>query len=498
MPPVVAVVACLGLVFYLLRVDSKQSEDTSWALWIPLAWMFFAGSRFPTAWLSIMGVPIGATNITDGSPIDRAVFFLLIAAGLMVLRSRSVDWKRILFGNKLIWLFFAFGVVSAVWSPSPELSLKRVPKAMGNVIMALVVLTDQRPFAALGTVFRRLAYLSLPLSIVFTKYLPWLGRAWHSSGAQMFTGVGTQKNSLGELCLMAGIYCVWMFLYHPTRKVKVFGRIPVEWLLGAMIVYLMSIADSATALVCLVVGISVLLLGRQPLITTPMRLVVVAFVGVMTVGILEVGLDISATVIEALGRRSDLTDRVPMWEEMLATAASDPLLGAGYEAYWQTDEARAITKKWLAVNAHNGYLDTYLSSGLIGLCLLVGGILAALPKVARHSKADMSGAVLRMSLLLIVVLYNWTESAYRSVANLWVLFFLAGVDAGTLSTLTVRQPLQAMAAAASARLRPRSKYHADTQIQPGQVWRRSSFRLDHAERGTPSLKSAPYRGRRLR
>ena len=196
--PAVALLVGLVSVAYLLRIDSRQIKDGSSALWIPLAWMFFAGSRFLSQWLAVMGVPVPGADAVDGSPLDRIVFFFLMAAAIVVLRRRHVDWPRAFVENKWIWLYFAFGLVSVLWSAEPMMSFRRVPKAAGNVLMAMVVLAEPRPSYALGNVLRRLAYLTLPLSVVFNRYFPQLSRQYSTDGFQMFSGVAAQKNSPGN------------------------------------------------------------------------------------------------------------------------------------------------------------------------------------------------------------------------------------------------------------------------------------------------------------
>src|SRR6516162_3254391 len=100
MPPGLALVIGLAAVAYLLRIDSRQLKNGSSALWIPLAWMFFAGSRFLSQWLSIMGIPVPGADQVDGSPLDRVVFLSLMVAAIVVLRRRRVDWPRAFVDNK--------------------------------------------------------------------------------------------------------------------------------------------------------------------------------------------------------------------------------------------------------------------------------------------------------------------------------------------------------------------------------------------------------------
>jgi len=430
MPPLLALFAVLAFVFYLLRIDSRQSKDGSAALWIPLSWMFFAGSRFLSQWLAVIGVPVPGADAVDGSPLDRIVFFFLMAAAIVVLRRRHVDWPRAFVDNKWIWLYFAFGLVSVLWSAEPMMSFRRVPKAAGNVLMAMVILTEPRPSYALAGVLRRLAYLTLPLSVVFNRYFPQLSRAYSNhAGSQMFSGVGTQKNSLGELCLLAGIYCVWDLLYVRDRRIRALrGVIRVEWIVAGLVVWLMVTANSATALACLVVASAVLILGRTGLTKSPAGMVAVVLITGLSTIAADSLFGLFSIVITALGRHSDLTTRVPMWEQLLATTSGSSVLGVGFEAYWVTALGRAMTDVWNVSNAHNGYLDAYLSSGYVGLGLILLSVASAIIKVARRPSEDIPGASLWLAAIMTVVLYNWTESAFRTVSTIWVLFLVAGLD----------------------------------------------------------------------
>ena len=432
MPPGLALLVGLGFVAYLLRIDSRQSKDGSSALWIPLAWMFFAASRFLSQWLSVIGVPVPGADVVDGSPLDRVVFFLLMAAAIVVLRRRRVDWPRAFVDNKWIWLYFAFGLASVLWSAEPVMSFRRVPKAAGNVLMAMVILTEPRPFYGLASVLRRLAYLTLPLSVVFNRYFPQLSRGYSNSGSQMFSGVGTQKNSLGELCLLAGIYCVWDLLYVRDQQIRTLGGlVRVEWIVAGLVAWLMATANSATALACLAVASAVLVLGRTGLTKSPTRMVVVVLIAGVSAIAADSLFGLFSVVITALGRRSDLTTRVPMWEHVLATAPGSSAFGVGFEAYWVTAAGRATSEVFGISNAHNGYLDAYLSSGYIGLGLILLSLVSGIIKVAQRPPEDIAGAALRLAAIVTVILYNWTESAFRTVSTLWVLFLVAGLDIHT-------------------------------------------------------------------
>ena len=220
MPPQLALLICILLILYLFWMDRKKTEGVSSAIWIPFIWMFLAGSRYVSQWLNLSAPLSSADTYLEGSPVNRAVFLSLILAGAIILLRRRLNWDELLKQNIWIWLFFLFGLISILWSDYPFVSFKRLIKALGNVIMAMVILTEQRPYKAIGVILRRFAFLLLPLSVLFIKYYPELGRVYRHDGGGMFTGVAGQKNGLGAICLLSGIYFSWNLLLNCREGAK--------------------------------------------------------------------------------------------------------------------------------------------------------------------------------------------------------------------------------------------------------------------------------------
>ena len=130
----------------------------------------------------------------EGSPIDRAIFTFLILIGAYILFQRRLNWGKIIKKNYWVWCFFLFGIISVLWSDYPDVSIKRWIKALGNVIMVLIILSEEQPYKAAGFLIRRLAFILVPLSVLLIKYYPSLGRVYHRwTYEPMFIGVTTQK-----------------------------------------------------------------------------------------------------------------------------------------------------------------------------------------------------------------------------------------------------------------------------------------------------------------
>lgn len=431
MPPKIAAIICVLLILYLFWMDREKDEGVSHAIWIPFIWMAIAGSRFVSHWLNL-GAPMSDTDAyLDGSPVDRAVFLILILSGIAILARRRLNWNLLLRKNAWIWLFFVFGLISLFWSDYPFVAFKRWFKALGNVIMALVILTEEHPYAALGVILRRFSFLLLPLSVLFIKYYPDLGRAYHSGGAQMFTGVAGQKNGLGAICLLSGIYFSWNLLLSRGAAFASGKRLhySVYFIILPMIAWLLYMANSATSLACLIAALCIFAFARLPvMVINPRRILYLGIACIVLFGILEIAFDVKNTVIDMLGRRPDLTTRVPMWEDLL-TMVKNPLVGFGYESFWLGNRQQIVFEKWgLSGNAHNGYLQMYLDLGYVGLFFIAAWILSGLRSVSRELMIDYPVAVLQFCFIVVVCLYNYTEATFNGVSNIWIILLLGIMD----------------------------------------------------------------------
>jgi exopolysaccharide production protein ExoQ len=252
----------------------------------------------------------------------------------------------------------------------------------------------------------------------------------------MFTGVSFQKNGLGELCLIFGIYFCWnlFFSYREGNESDRRLHFIMNITFLSMIAWLMYMANSSTALACLFAAICLFLVGRLPSMTQkPRRILLFCVTCIILYGIMEMVFDVKGTLISMLGRKPDLTSRVPMWEGLIAMD-ENPLAGYGWESFWLGERLRIAVERWGMRNAHNGYLELYLNLGLIGLALLFVWILCGLRNVSRHLAIDYPAALLRLSFILVVVLFSWTEISFFGPSNMLVLLVLGTMDVSPRNT----------------------------------------------------------------
>jgi exopolysaccharide production protein ExoQ len=429
MPPSLALSLWVVLLSGLLCFDPARKPETSKALWVPIIWLFFLGSKTPSMWL---GFSSGGNALEQGNPMDRTIFLLLTLVATAILLSRSFQWPDFVAQNSTLVFLLAFALLSVAWSDFPLATFKKWFRDTGVVMAVLVVLSDPRPLDAVRTVLRRVCYLLVPLSIMLIKYYPQLGKTFSPWGGQEYTGVSTSKNMLGAVCLVSGIFFFWdtITLWHQRSETRVRLVILVNIAFIGMTLWLLNLSESNTSTICLTLGSLMIAaahsnFGRRH----PSWVKALAPLSFLIYLILAVGFDMSGQLSEAVGRSSNLSDRTRIWQVLLS-APVNPALGTGYQSFWLGPRVEWV---WARLNgddnvmeAHNGYLQIYLDLGLIGLFLLCTFLIATYRKIGKRLKPLTPLGSLGLGLWTLLLFYNVTEASFE-VNLLFVTFLLAGI-----------------------------------------------------------------------
>jgi exopolysaccharide production protein ExoQ len=426
-----AVYLALALIIWLFWRDIREKPDVSGALWLPLLWLVLGCSRSVSAWLNIFGLPVsGASSVEEGSPLDAWVYFALIIAGFCVLAKRQVRLSEVVSNNGWLIVFLLYCFISITWSDFPFVAFKRWLKILGHPIMALIVLTEPDPKEALIRLMKRCAYIVVPVSILFIKYYPELGRGFSPWGGGVNTGIATDKNALGGDCLILGYFFFW-YLLQTWRNERSRWRRNELWLIAGFSIgiwWLFTQAHSATSSISLIVGILVLLFVgirriNKNFIGTYMLAALVLLVAA------EMMFGLSGHMSENLGRGSELSGRTGLWTTLLGLQ-TNPILGTGFESFWLGKRLEQLEGIFYFVpnEAHNGYLETYLTLGIIGLFLMIGLFIATFRKIRLELFRDFEWGRYRLGFLAALILYNWTEAAFKTLSPLWFVFYLIATD----------------------------------------------------------------------
>jgi O-antigen ligase len=354
-----------------------------------------------------------------------------------VLIRRGFRWGQFALANKALIAIFAFFLCSALWSPFPLPTVKRLVQEFGCVLIVPILLTEKDPAKSLRVVFARVSYVLFPLSVIFIRFFPHIGRVVSEvSGAHMLSGVADHKNSLGQLAMVFCLILLWDIM--ETRRSEVAPRTKMQKrarLLNLGIgLYLLIICSSATALMAFLLGLGLLFAGKRlARMKNPRQVITTAIFSIVFILIVNQMFGISDSILKALGRDASLTGRTDIWRVILEKHTSH-LIGSGFRGFWESSEGESVWRELHTnrlLSTHNGYLEIYVQGGLVALFLLLALILSTgLNAADKLVKGDRLGrlAVIFWPILLI---YNVTESAFLQIGILWFTTLLVTLEASS-------------------------------------------------------------------
>jgi len=276
----------------------------------------------------------------------------------------------------LLVLTFLWFAVSAVLSLYVGLAARRLVLASFVIFQAAMFLLlpqDRNHFVRMLT-FGSLAVLVLCYAgVIFAPGLS-VHQASDIAEPQLagnWRGFFAHKNGAGAgmgILIISGIYIFRRF----SRG------------LGSLIIALAAIflmfteSKSPIMLLPLALIFSVVLVRlRSPTMKFITVISVPAIIGVLTIG--SVAFDSVYAVVEKLMSDPSFTGRNDIWEFTLDHISRHPLVGYGYQAFWGTSElvnAWTWTESWgyRASDAHNGYINVAVMTGVVGLALALGWV----------------------------------------------------------------------------------------------------------------------------
>jgi len=429
MPPAIATVVYAFGIMGLFVFDRDRESRTSKALWIPVVWLLIAGSRMVSQWLEMATPTDSPEQYLDGSPLDRIILAALLAAGIIVLLNRRREVGALLRANGPILLFFFYCAISIFWSDYPDVAFKRWIKALGDLVMVLIVLTDLDPSAAVKRFLTRASFLLVPVSVLLIKYYSELGRGYNRwTWTVYYTGVATEKNSLGYVCLVFGLASLWIFLrlFRDAEGTRRVGPLIVHGTLLVMVLWLFWKADSMTSLSCFLMAGGMIVVTSPDVLARKPAVVHLYVVAVLSISLFALVLDPGSGFLQALGRDPTLTGRTAIWSQVLRLTAN-PWVGTGFESFWLGQRLDTIWRNnwWHPNEAHNGYLEVYLNLGWIGVTLLAVVLATGYRNAVRAFRQNPDVGRLSLAYFVAAAAYSLTEAGFRMLNPVWITLLLA-------------------------------------------------------------------------
>jgi O-antigen ligase len=445
-PPQIATVIFAAGIAGLFWLDRDDSARPSNAVWLPVIWVGTNGSRPLSAWVG-MGPPQEiAGQLPESSPLDQVVAGTLMLWGLIVLIRRRREMTGVLKASWPIVLYFSVALVSLLWSDFPGWGFKRWVRALGDLIMVLVVVTDAQPTAALRRLFSRLGFVLLPASVLLIKYYPYLGRGFGAFGDEVVNmGVTTNKNALGVLAFVVALGTLWQVveLLRDKKQPNRTRRLLAQGTLLYFGISLLFTAHSATSGASFALGAGLMLAIALRFFRARPAAVHALVLAVLLAGSLTVLLGGQAEAMNAMGRNADLTGRTEIWE-MVIPMVPNSIGGAGFETFWCGPRVARFYAMHGGLNmtneAHNGYIEVYLNLGWLGVGLIALILGQGYRRTVSAFRRDSALGALLVAYVVTAVAYNIGEAGFRMLSLSWFFLLLSIVAASRVISLGETEP----------------------------------------------------------
>jgi hypothetical protein len=319
-----------------------------------------------------------------------AICVVLVILAVIELVHARVDLRRLPF--TLIG-FVVLAVVSIIWSDYRDGTLVGIAALLTTTTFAVflaTVLDLETMVRALGVALRWIlglsfvfefvvaAFIRHPVLPFFTDYskLDKIPPAFYWSRDLLFHGgqlQGIQGNS--NLFALAALLALIVFAVQWISRTA--SRV---WLGFWAIVAVAALALTRSSTVLIALAAVVLVAGFFALVRATSggrRGLVYGGGAVVALGIAAVGIFANGPILQLLGKSSELTNRIPIWNTVLGLANQRPAAGWGWVGYWvpwvKPFDHLAVFKGVTYLQAHDAWIDIYFQLGVIGL--IVFGLL---------------------------------------------------------------------------------------------------------------------------
>jgi len=211
----------------------------------------------------------------------------------------------------------------------------------------------------LALCFGALAIVSLIIPLVLPQY--GIMQEIHIGA---WRGTWIEKNYMGGFMAKGVIVMLCAFAMRPDR-----GWL---WLpLAGLCLLLVIMSTSKTALLVSLLGIggfiALRIYRRYSVLRLPLIYAIVAVIAII-VGMITIAPEFTFGLI---GKEPTLTGRTDIWTGLVESIRQRPLLGYGYGVYWIDPTGPSyyvrLSLQWGIPSAHNGWLDTWISIGAVGV-----------------------------------------------------------------------------------------------------------------------------------
>ncbi len=363
----------------------------------------------------------------DGSDIFKQALFIgfaMLLTGVQLLRRNAPHYRFTLWplAIMLAWFF-----LTCTWGVDPFVSFKRAMQQLIVIYITFSALTLMGP----ERLMQALRYALILSLIICWVSLPLTSAAVHPPTESDKALIGAwrgfffHKNIAGAVMALTFMVTVNAWIDLKKWYYGLFSAMAFIFVIGT---------KSKTSLALSFAILGVCAVYRALSDSTQKRALLLLMVAAGMVGVLWLYVAYQPVVERIFADPTSFTGRVSIWEVDLAYLRDHPFLGAGFGGFWQVGAHSPAHDylnqqfQLLTAHSHNGYLEILVTTGPLGLIMLILTFLLLpawwfLTGARRENRRLMVPA---FAIWVFVLYQNLLETSFFDKdRQVWVIFLAA-------------------------------------------------------------------------
>jgi exopolysaccharide production protein ExoQ len=370
---------------------------------------------------------VAMAEANDGSDLFKQALFIgfaLLLTAVQVMRKEPLKYRFTFWplAIMLVWFF-----ITCTWGVAPFVSFKR---AMQQLIVIYIT------FCALSLIGPERLFNSLRAALIVSLIICWVSLPLTPAAVHPPTesdkaligawrGFFFHKNIAGAVMALCFIVCGNSWIDKRKWYYILFAILAFVFVIGT---------KSKTSLALCVGMLAISNIYRALSDNTQKRAILLLMLGFGMVGFLGLYIAYQPAIERLFADPTSFTGRVSIWRVPLDYLADHPYLGAGFGGFWQVGANSPAFDylnqqfQMLTAHSHDGYLEIWVTTGPLGLVLLLISflILPAYWFLTGSTRENQALMVPAFAIWVFVMYQNLLETSFFDKdRQVWVIFLAA-------------------------------------------------------------------------